>query len=143
MVTYSNNSAVSTYVSYKGLNYQCFDFTDRSTISINDIRTNIAAALEIPALSSHDIVEIENDDNNYVVLNGYYLANKHPWKSHSNAQRSWSSTKKVNLRIVSNSESEFNTLSGEQATKRVLSIYFFVFSSDHSTNAICTSEWKR
>jgi hypothetical protein len=111
---------VSTFVCYKGRNYECFGFTDRTTTSINSIRVNIAKALEIPALSSYDIVEIENDDNNYVVLNDYYLANKNPWKLFPNLQQSSSSNKKVTLRIVSNIElqSDIHPL-GEQITNRI------------------------
>jgi len=94
--------------------YECFDFNDRTTTSINSVRINIAAALEISELSSQDIVEIEIDDNQYVVLNDYYLAKKNPWKSCADTELLFSAAKKITLRIVSNSDSQSNIQPGKQ-----------------------------
>ncbi len=125
MASCSDNNSVSTYILHEAKNYQCFDINDSTAISINNVRTKIAAAMEISSLPSHYTIEIENDDKEYVVLNDYYLANKHPWKSFSNAQQSSSSTKIVRLRIVSSIEPQSNIQPGEKITKPVLSICFF------------------
>lgn len=120
----SQNSTILTYIYYQGRNYQCFDLTDRTATSIETVRTIIATVLEIPALSTDDIVETKIDDDDYVVLNNYHLVNKSPWKSYSNAGQLLPSTKKVNLRIVSKISLESNTYPGKQIIKPISYIFF-------------------
>ncbi|CAF3901818.1 unnamed protein product, partial [Adineta steineri] len=93
---------IKTYIHYKGCDYQCFDLNDCTAASVNQIRNTIPAALEIEALSSHDSIEIQNDENEYVVLNDYFLKKQKPWDTSTR-------DKKIKLKIVSREVGESNT----------------------------------
>jgi hypothetical protein len=113
---------------------------DRTTTSIDSVRIHIAAALEIPELSSQDIVEIKADDDKYVVLNDYYLTKKNPWKSCADVELLFPATKEITLRIVPNSESQSNIQPGKKI-KQICSIYllFFVFKRLFLQYNLCMS----